>query len=266
MLFVSLGGHLVVFLLFSGVLLPHFKRDVRPVYHVDLVNLPVKDPQAGRPDARPEAPKQKPEPKKPEPVKVAPPEPATKKPETVKVPPPKPEPKKPETPKVVKPAVEKPVAAKEKTNEKISAADEKAVQEKIRQMQARSEREAAKQRIAELAAKDTRQSAIPNAPIGMPEGKGSEAGIAWDLWIRTFLKSNWSLSRYQVSRLDLQAKVSIIYDAGGNLVNYRFLDPSGDNIFDDSVKRAILKEKTLPNKPEERLEIVVIFNLKDLPE
>jgi TonB family protein len=254
MIFVSLGMHLLVFALFSGILLPRFRRDTRPVYHVDLVNLPVKAPQAGRPDARPEKPKPETRPKKPEPVRTAPPP----KPEAVKVAKPKP----------VKPAVQpkKPDAVKEKAGEKPSAADEKALQEKLRQMRARREIEEYKERISELAAKDTRQAAIPNAPVGMPEGKGTAAGIAWDLWIQTFLKSNWSLSKYQVSRLDLQAKVRIVYDAGGNLLDYRFLDPSGDSTFDDSVKRAILKEKKLPRKPEERLDIEVIFNLKDLLE
>src|SRR5512145_3189569 len=75
MVLASLGVHLAVVLLFSGVLMPRFQRDLRPVYHVDLVNLPVMNPQAGRPDARPEPAKAPAKPAPPEPVKAAPPAP-----------------------------------------------------------------------------------------------------------------------------------------------------------------------------------------------
>src|SRR5690606_34533291 len=96
LLFASLGAHLAVVLLFSGIFLPGFKRDMRPVYHVDLVNLPVMNPQAGRPDARPEPAPAPAKPAAPEPVKASPPPAAPKaevKPEAVKLA--KPEPAKP---------------------------------------------------------------------------------------------------------------------------------------------------------------------------
>ncbi len=54
MMLLSLGLHVGIVLLFAGVLLPRFHRQPPPVYYVDLVNLPVPEPQAGRPDARPE--------------------------------------------------------------------------------------------------------------------------------------------------------------------------------------------------------------------
>ena len=60
MVLVSLGLHLIVFLIFSGLILPRFGRVRPPVYFVDLVNLPVARPQAGRPDVRPEPAKPKP--------------------------------------------------------------------------------------------------------------------------------------------------------------------------------------------------------------
>ena len=53
MLLVSLGLHLLFFLIFSGVLVFNDERDPRPVYYVDLTQSPVERPQAGRPDARP---------------------------------------------------------------------------------------------------------------------------------------------------------------------------------------------------------------------
>jgi TonB family protein len=251
-LFASLGVHLAVVLLFSGVLLPRFQRDLRPVYHVDLVNLPVKNPQAGRPDAQPEPAKAPAKPAAPEPAKPK------AKPEAVKVA--KPEPVKPAA---VKP--KKTEAAPVKTSEKKTAAEEAALQERFRQMQARQEREDIKKRLDEMATKDSRQAAaVPNAPVGSLTGKGTEAGTAWDEWLRAFFKSNWSLSKYQVSRPGLEAKVRINYDAQGNLIDYKFLTPSGDTTFDDSVKKAILFDKKLPKQPGERLDIVVVFNLKEL--
>jgi hypothetical protein len=101
LLLASVGAHLAVVLLFSGVLLPRFQRDLRPVYHVDLVNLPVKSPQAGRPDARPEPAKAPAKPAAPEPVKAAPPAP------------PKPEPR-PEAVKLARPEAAKPAAVQPK--------------------------------------------------------------------------------------------------------------------------------------------------------
>jgi outer membrane biosynthesis protein TonB len=261
LLFASLGVHLAVVLLFSGVLLPRFQRDLRPVYHVDLVNLPVMNPQAGRPDARPEPAKASAKPAPPEPVKAPPPAPPkpTPKAETVKM----------AKPEVAKPAAvkpKKPEAAPVKTSEKQSTADAAALQEKLRQMQARQEREDYKKRLAELASKDSRQAAIPGAPAGMMDGKGTEAGASYDAWLHEYLKKAWTLSMYQVSRRDLKATVKLAFDAQGNLLDYNFIKKSGEERFDDSVRKAILQLKKLPNPPGSRMEKEIAFNLKDLLE
>jgi len=253
MLFASLGIHLAVVLLFSGVLLPRFRKDVRPVYHVDLVNLPVKNPQAGRPDATPEAPRLKPEPKKPEPVKV----------------PSKPEPKKPEAPKVVKKPAEKPSPVKKETVAKPAPLPEKSYEETlsaIDKLKRKKEIEELQKRLAALAQNDSRQGAPVTAPVGMPEGKGTEAGPSYDAWLKDYLKQAWTLSRYQVSRRDLQVVVTLVFDPRGNLIDYRFDQESGEERFNDSVRRAILQLKKLPTEPGERMEKKVVFNLKELLE
>jgi len=261
LLFASLGVHLTVVLLFSGVLFPRFQRDLRPVYHVDLVNLPVMNPQAGRPDARPEPAKAPAKPAPPEPVKAPPPAPPkpTPKAETVKMA--KPEPVKPAA---VKP--KKPEAAQAKANEKQSAADAAALEEKLRQMQARQQIDDMKRRLDEMAGRDTRQAAIPGAPAGMMDGKGTEAGTSYDAWLHEYLKQAWTLSRYQVSRRDLKATVKLAFDAQGNLLDYNFIKKSGEERFDDSVRKAILQLKKLPNPPGNRMEKDIVFNLKDLLE
>jgi len=240
--------------------MPRFQRDLRPVYHVDLVNLPVKSPQAGRPDARPEPARAPAKAAAPEPAKASPPAPPkpTPKPESVKLT--KPEPAKP----AVQP--KKPVAAQVKTSEKPTAADEKTLQERLRQMQAHQEIDDMKRRLAEMAAKDTRQAAVPGAPAGMMDGKGTEAGSSYDAWLHEYLKQAWTLSRYQVSHRDLQATVKLAFDAQGNLLDYNFIKKSGEERFDDSVRKAILQLKKLPNPPGSRMEKEIVFNLKDLLE
>ena len=94
MLVVSVIIHAVLLLLFSGVILPKMKTPPKPVYVVDLVNMPVKDPRAGRPDVQKGPEKTEPTPgasapePKPEAVPL-PPKPEAK-PEVVKPEPPKP--------------------------------------------------------------------------------------------------------------------------------------------------------------------------------
>lgn len=255
LLLASLGAHLAVVLLFSGVLLPHSRRDLRPVYHVDLVNLPVMSPQAGRPDARPPKPQAKPAAAEPAKAPPAPPKPAAR-PDAVKVTRPAVQPKKPEAaPKAASKA-----ASKESTYEKETSSA-------IEDMRRRQEIEALKQQLAQLGAKDTRQAAaVPGAPVGMMDGKGTEAGISYDAWLHEYLKQAWTLSRYQVSRRDLQATVRLVFDAQGNLLDYTFVKKSGEERFDDSVRKAILQLKKLPNPPGSRMEKEVVFNLKDLLE
>jgi TonB family protein len=169
----------------------------------------------------------------------------------------KPEPVKPAAVKPKKPEVAPKPAPKEPTYDKTLSA--------IEDLRRRQEIDRLKRDIERLGVNDTRHTAaVPNAPVGSLTGKGTEAGTAWDEWLRAFFKSNWSLSKYQVSRPDLEAKVRINYDAQGNLIDYKFLTPSGDTTFDDSVKKAILFDKKLPKQPGERLDIVVVFNLKEL--
>ncbi len=232
---ISFGLHFLIFLLFSGLILPHFGRDRRPVYYVDLVNLPVERPQAGRPDASPK-----------KSVKKK----AAKKSSSV---------------------VEKsaPVAVSKKTTDKSGPSDAD-ISARIAAMQkkkqSRQEIEELKQRLAALATADTRgEDAVPAAPIGMPDGTGDQVGPSYLAWLQAYLKQQWALSEYQVTRLDLEAEVRIVYDANGRMTDFKFLEKSGDRIFDDSVKSAILKSRELPKPPPvSRWEVDVVFNLKDL--
>jgi len=272
MLIVSLVVHLAVLAVFTGVFEPRLAKPPR-AYYVDLVNLPVADPQAGRPDVRPKAekPRKAPEPPKAEVKPPEPPKPPPKKPEPVKVA--KPEPVKPKVakpkPKPVPKAKPAPKAKPKPKPEvaKPSQSYEEDTLAAIKKMQAKKEIEELKQKLAALSASDTRQApAVPDAPVGMPEGSGTEAGTSYDAWIHDYLKQAWLLSKYQVPSRDLEATVALVFDPQGKLLDYRFLEHSGEARFDDSVKRAVLQLKQLPKAPGRRLEREVVFNLKELLE
>ncbi len=284
----SLVLHALVVALFSGLFVPAARKNDRPVYYVDLVNLPVERPQAGRPDGRktekvkekkPEVEVKKKEeaaPKKAaETVKVAP-----KKTETIKVVPQKKtvvEPKTKEV-KAAKPkkAPEKkqPAKEKQKSIEKdyqsaLSAVEAlRAKKEEAAKQAAKKDRiEALKNKLAALTTQDSRLTGTEsNAPFGMSEGTGDQAGVSFGLWLQSYLTSNWSLSKYQLSRQDLEAEIFVVYDAEGTLIRKKLTRSSGDDVFDRSVENAVRKSEKLPKAPKKRLEFNIVFNLKDLLE
>jgi colicin import membrane protein len=249
LLLLSVGLHVGLAILFSGRLMPRTEVERPPVYYVDLSQLPVANPQAGRPDGGGVR-QSKPTPPKP-PAPQPQPESA---PTKTAAPTPKPQPTVARTaPAKTK---ETPVPAKGD-----AAADQKHLQQTLDRMRREQERAAVAERIAGLTG-----TGRSDAPLGMPDGTGNQTGVSQALWLQELLKSNWSLGRYQVLRRDLEAQVRVSYDAQGRLIDYRFLEESGDAAFDESVRRAILKSRELPFQPGQRLDIPVIFNLKDLME
>ncbi len=252
MLGASLALHLILLLLAGGHLLPRRHQVRPPAYVVDLVNLPVKAPQAGRPDGRVTKPARK---KKT--VKQV-----RQRPRPKPKPKPRPQPKKVVTPKKAAP---KPTVKKAEPPAKTTAtrpgpkATTQAAEEKLRR---RLEMLRLKRQLAAMAASDTR--ATEKVPLGEEKGRGDEQGVGYRLWLRQAYKEAWALSPYQVSRRDLQAEVEVVYDARGYLKDYRFISPSGDRLFDDSVARAIRSVDRLEPPPGRMLRETILFNLKDL--
>ncbi len=257
LLLVSLIVHGLIWAAFSGSWLGSSSRPKPPVYTVDLVHKPVLNPQAGRPDPRPA--------KKP---KAA----AVKRKAPVVIPP---------TPKVsAKPAVKpkaKPVkAVKPKPVPKPAAKPDQRKQQKvqsaldeIRERQARqTERDALKDKLAKLRDSVGAAATVPaDVPVGMLDGQGNEAGVAVVAFIQEFIQQNWALSPYLLdqSRLaNFEAKTSLSYSKAGKLMSYRVDHLSGNKQFDDSLKRAIIKSQQLPQALPKDLNLVVIFNLKDM--
>ncbi len=268
MLVISVLLHLLVPIIYYSPFFPERKVEKPPVYRVNLVNKIVKNPQAGRPEATVTKPKPAPQPK-PAPK----PTPAPK-PEAVKIPPkpkpvvPQPKPKPAPKPEPVKPAP-KPAPKPEPAGPSKAAEDNLADRlKKMREAQEQKAQEQARQeRIAALKAQlaqDTRlESPVKDAPVGMADGKGDEAGVSAIAYVQEFIQQNWSFSKYLAAG-NPQAEVLMSYSRQGTLLHYKFIKKSGNDAFDESLTRAIAKSRQLPQELPEATEFEVIFNLKDM--
>ncbi len=250
MLFLSFLLHLIVPVILSGILETTHRTPKVPVYRVNLVNKPVKDPQAGRPDAVPVKKKKKKPVKKKVAVKKIP----TKKSKAVKTAPVK---------KKRAPVVKKKVPTKSTKPDKTA---ETALQKRLAEMQAQAKRDAD---MAALRAKLAAQKAElgkpdVKAPVGEPDGTGKEIGISDVRYVENFIKQNWRLSQYQLPNLDLQVEVRVYYSKDGKQGKWEVVEKSGNVFFDNSVKNAILLSKNLDYSLPTAGTFEIIFNLKDL--
>jgi hypothetical protein len=228
---VSLLLHgLLLFGLTGGRLASPPRLDKSPVYQVDLVHKPVLNPQAGRPEPR-----------------TAPSPPVTTAPPAEKVP------VRAATPTKPSPAAKTPARS-----------DERHVSEALQRLR---DEQALRERVNAL----RRGQAVPAAtPVGLPNARGNEAGVSPLLYIQAFIQQNWALSPYLLSdprkMVAVSATVQLVYSKSGRLESFRFEAASGDTQFDESIKRALVKSRQLPQPLPERMEISVTFNLKEMAE
>ncbi|WP_321367710.1 energy transducer TonB [uncultured Desulfuromusa sp.] len=271
MLLISVLLHLLVPILYYSPFFPKRAIEKPPVYRVNLVNKIVKNPQAGRPEAAPAekkpAVKPKPKPKpKPQPKPAVKPIPVPVKPK------PKPEPVKPKPiPPKPKPKPE-PVKEKPKPKPTVSKAQENSLQQRLEQMRAAQEKKASEQlrkdkiaalKAAALAESSKMTSPVTDAPAGMLDGKGDEAGVSATAHVQEFIQQQWSFAKYQAVG-NPEAEVKMFYNAEGTLLHYKFEKKSGNNAFDESLARAIVKSKQLNQPLPEAMEFHIFFNLKDM--
>ncbi len=280
MLLVSLLLHILLPMFYFSPWFPKSDPAKPPVYRVNLVNKVVKNPQAGRPEAvtkqaqpAPEKPQVKPKPLPPKPKPEAKPIPPKPKPEPVK-PPPKPEPKPKPKPEPVKPKPKPKAKPKPKPEPKpaVSKAQENALQKRLQQLrkktqqkQAEADRKAKLDALRAAAAAESQQlnSPVKDAPVGMLDGKGDEAGVSATAFVREYIQQQWVLSQHQVSGTP-EAEVLLVYNAQGTLQHYRFLKKSGNPIFDDSLTKAINKSKQLNQPLPSAEDFHIVFNLKEM--
>ena len=256
LLLFSLLVHGLVWVAFTLDLFGTNTRPKPPIYYVDLIHKPVLNPQAGRPDPRPA--------KKPQAAQVKPTA-QTAAPTVAK------KPVKPAVKPLVKPtqaakpkAVPKPTKKPNKTNDK----EQSSINEALERVARQAERAALKDKLAKLSASVGAAATVPaDVPVGMPDGTGDEVGISTLAFVQAFIQQNWALSPYLLdqSRLaDIEAKATLAYSATGKLVRYRINTPSGNQQFDDSLKKAIIKSQQLPQPLPKDLELKVTFNLKNM--
>jgi len=128
--------------------------------------------------------------------------------------------------------------------------------------------QALQQRLAAL----RQNHAVPTeVPIGLPDAKGTEAGVSSLVYVKATIQQNWALSPYLLAdpakMARIEAWVRITYGKSGKLESFRFEKESGDPKFDDSIKRALVKSQQLPTALPVRMEdVLVVFNLKALAE
>ncbi len=323
MLVVSVLLHLLLIGLYFTPLFQRAPVTAPPVYRVNLVNAPVLDPQAGRPEAAPQppvpepappAPVREPEPE-PEPEPLPPPEPV---PEPAPEPIPEPEPElipEPEPELIPGPTseeLERERLAKEQRQreeaEKKRLAEEKrrrdeadkkrlaeeqrqraeAERQRLAEQQRQREDRAREQRLAELAAQRQRaeeergrqarldalraaaraqaeapESPIVDAPVGMPDGRGTEEGVSASAFVQEYIRQNWTFPRVLASG-NPEAVVHVVYNAAGNRVSFAWVKRSGHALFDESLVRALTLSRQLPQPLPQTMEFTITFNLKEM--
>jgi colicin import membrane protein len=210
--------HLLVFLFLLNF---HFTARFKeaPVYYVDLLDLPVANPQAGSPagvahSAAPApAPQAEPHHEMTLPVKSAG----------------KQHPSKPSsTPR-------KPSDPSESTSE---------FEKRIARMEQEAEA-----RHTEAAMAALRNRGQSGGPVGMPGASGNEAGSDYASYIQSRLKDAFKATiAYQSTRPEVVMR--LVIGRSGSIVRSSMERSSGDKLFEDSVNRAVMKaEKNFPPPP-----------------
>jgi hypothetical protein len=105
---------------------------------------------------------------------------------------------------------------------------------------------------------------VTDAPVGMLDGKGDEAGVAAVAFIRELIQANWKYSPYLSAVSNPEAKIQLFYNADGELQKYDFIEKSGVQAFDDSLIKAVIRSKSLGQPLPETTPITVTFNLKEM--
>lgn len=228
----SAAAHLAVFFFLLNFQFPaHFKE--APVYYVDVLNLPVANPQAGTPAVAPGETKTTP----------APPQPSPPAPREMTLP--------------TKPAAKLPARQTTPSPKKTETAES---EREFADRLSRLEREAAARH--EAAALDAlRKRAGGRGPAGMPGATGTEAGSDYASYIKSRLEDEFKTTiAYQSKNPEVVMK--LIIGQNGRVIRKQITKSSRDSLFEDSVSRAIIKaEKNFRPPPGgSQFEIEVKFS------
>ena len=301
-------------LLFVGLYFtPLFQRapiTAPPVYRVNLVNAPVLNPQAGRPEAAPQPPAPAPPApvSEPEPETVPAPPPPAPEPEPVPAPEPEPElipgpsPEEIERERLAEEQRKREEAEKKRLAEEKRRRDEaekkrlaeeqrkreEAERQRLAEQQRQLEDRLREQRLAELEEKRRRtederarqerldalraavqaqaeapETPIANAPVGMPDGRGTEEGVSASAYVQEFIRQNWTFPR-ALATGNPEAVVLVTYNAAGARTSFSWVSRSGHAAFDESLVRALTLSRQLPQPLPRTMEFTITFNLKEM--
>ncbi|HJV67042.1 MAG TPA: TonB C-terminal domain-containing protein [Geomonas sp.] len=230
MFFLSFLLHVVIFaIILKGPLLPAMHPEEAPVY-VDVVTMPVANPQSGMPAPSTST----------EAAPAAPPAPAHKPPAA-------------RQPEMAVPAA--------KPRAKEPAAKAKAQPDKTAPTPSAEEARAFNQRMAKLQqkAEDQRQADVLNrlrkgaSRTGMPGGKGNQAGSDYTSYVKSRIQDAIDSLGAPTKASTQMALVTITIGADGRILDYHLDKRSGDPIFDDTVARGVtLAGKSLKPPPDGR--------------
>jgi colicin import membrane protein len=202
-----LSSSVLLHLLLLGIitrfsLLPGPLPVAQVVYEVDLLNLPVADPQAGNPAAPTGSPTAAPPPTAP---------PAA----TMTLPAVKPPPK-----------VSPPVSTRD--------ADARHQSEALEQLQRKADARHEAEALEQLRRK------LGSGQSGVPAGRGTESGSDYTSYLHSRLVDAFKTTITYQSK-DPEVAVRLIIDGKGRIVANRIERSSGDKLFDDAAQRAIAK-------------------------
>ncbi len=209
---ISLLVHFALYGLFAWLhFFPALRVTEAPVYYVDMVNLPVAEPQAGIPSVPPgsSAPSSPPAPAKPPPEMKLPAKPPSRPTPAAKA--------KPESPQ----------AAGDSSRE---------FEERLAHLEKNSE---ARHEAAALDAL-RRKTASRGGQAGVPGGTGRESGSDYASYIRSRLVDAFKTT-IAFQEKNPRVVVVLTIDRNGRVMNTRFERSSSDRLFVDSVNRAILR-------------------------
>ncbi len=225
--------HLAVFLLLVwwGKLFP-VNLNLQETYYVDVVNLPVSDPQAGNPQ------------QKGNDAETAPP--PAKLPE-----------KQMTTPPTPKSGSAKPSNKSTKPAAKTVDPNESAFAERMSRLEGKSE---AKQQEAALERLRNKVTVSGSGRAGMPGATGTEVGSDYTAYIQSRLKDAFRETISYTSK-NPEMHMRLFIDANGRLSRRKLERSSGDRAFELSVQRAIdMASEKFPPPPNKRIfEGVFVF-------
>jgi colicin import membrane protein len=204
--------HLVIFVIFTQLdLISAISTDKSPVYYVDVVNLPVADPQAGTPSGAGAAVVPEPKPAAPTP----PPPGEMQMPSTKRQP----------APSTAQPA--QPSAPSDSTRE---------FEERLAKLERDAE---ARHQATALEAARRRAADAGKGPVGMPGATGTEAGSDYASYIRSRLEDAFRMEDTFRPDRNKVVEIRLTIDRTGKIIARRFERSSNDIMFNNAVDRAI---------------------------